>query len=142
MNNQASTPRIAAHVVLRQKGKIAFLLRSDTGWQDGNYCLPSGGVEDGETFRQAAIRETQEETGVRIKPEHLKHLLTDHSPDKGGWINVVFEAIEWEGDPHNAEPFMHSTLAWFNPKKLPENVVSFTRTYIECINDGSTYIET
>lgn len=59
-----SKPSIA--VIIRNEGKIAFIsqFRSTTG----KYYieLPAGLIEEGETEEMAAIRETEEETGVVV----------------------------------------------------------------------------
>ena len=56
-------------VLVRQKGKILAVLRENTDWMNGYYVMPGGHVEYGESFRQAAIRELAEETGLRITNE-------------------------------------------------------------------------
>ena len=38
------------------------------------WTLPAGGVKSGETARQAAVRETREETGVDISESDLRHV--------------------------------------------------------------------
>ena len=53
-------------VITDQEGRIA-LVHTPKG-----YFLPGGAIEPGETAEDAAIRETLEETGLRIKV--LKHL--------------------------------------------------------------------
>ena len=42
----------------------------------GNGCwrLPGGGVDQGESFKQAACREVQEELQVKIRPQQLKEI--------------------------------------------------------------------
>ena len=60
-------PGIAANVAVIQDGKILLTKREDFEV----WCLPSGGVEDGESLAEAAIRETKEETGVDVELTRL-----------------------------------------------------------------------
>lgn len=66
----------SVYVLLRKNGKVAFLKRANTGYKDGTFALPSGHVEAGESFRQAAVRETWEEVGVRVSPNELRQIYT------------------------------------------------------------------
>lgn len=142
MKYDIATPYTAVYIVFRRDNKIAFLLRSNTNWMNDHYGLPAGKVEKKEKFIAAAIREAQEETGIKLKPEDLKLILTGqrHHLDSD-WVDVVFEAKQWEGKLHNAEPHVHGELAWFNPDKLPRNMVDYVRFYIEQIQTGKNYAE-
>jgi 8-oxo-dGTP diphosphatase len=59
-------PAIAAAVIIKD-GQVLLVRRrvkeGELSWQ-----FPSGQVEPGETGEQAAIRETQEETGLTVRP--------------------------------------------------------------------------
>lgn len=59
------------------------------------YTLPGGGVEEGESFIEAAIRETMEETNV--KTEEISFLLEE---DFGEGICEWFLLKYIEGTPH------------------------------------------
>ena len=56
--------RIRAGVVLIEDNKVALIERHRAGLH--YYVFPGGGVDEGETVEQAAIRETMEELGVEI----------------------------------------------------------------------------
>ena len=131
-------------VLVRQKGKILAVLRENTDWMNGYYVMPGGHVEYGESFRQAAIRELAEETGLRITNEQLLHRLTlqeFNAENEDQRTNLSFEAIEWAGEPHNAEPDVHSEIAWLDPDNLPKNITPQFRLIVENIQQGNTYTE-
>jgi 8-oxo-dGTP diphosphatase len=138
-------PYIASYVILRKDGKIAFVLRSNTAWMNGYYGLPSGKVEQGEPFSKAALREAFEEAGVEISESNLSHVLTMHRKEAedidNTWVDVFFEAIQYEGEPYNAEPHVHDELAWLDPDNLPENIIPSVRAALDFIAAGERFAE-
>ena len=60
-------------VVTNADGKILLIRRTD----NGNWALPGGGVDIGESLPQAGIRETLEETGVNCEITGLSGVYTD-----------------------------------------------------------------
>ncbi|MFC4592403.1 NUDIX domain-containing protein [Sphaerisporangium corydalis] len=60
-------------VVTNDAGEILMIRRSD----NGNWAVPGGAVDPGESLAEAAIRETLEETGVRCEVTGLIGTYTD-----------------------------------------------------------------
>ena|SRR5437868_2163105 len=56
--------RIRAGIVLIEDNKVALIERHRAGMD--YYVFPGGGVEEGETPEQAAIREAVEELGIEV----------------------------------------------------------------------------
>ena len=56
--------RIRAGIVLIEDDKVSLIER----FRDGNhyFVFPGGGVDEGETPQEAAVREMEEETGLRV----------------------------------------------------------------------------
>lgn len=136
---------MAAYALLRKGRKVLFVYRSNTDWMNRYYGLPSGKVENNESASLCAVREAKEEVGVKIKEADLKPLLTMHRFDKDShvkeWVDVLFEATTWEGEPYNAEPAVHSKIEWLDIDDLPENVIGSVKAAIEAAEKGEIFIQ-
>lgn len=53
---------VSASVIVLNEQKEILLMKGRRGWE-----MPQGCVEEGETIRQAAVREVKEETGIDIE---------------------------------------------------------------------------
>ena len=136
----------ASYLILRRDGKILLLRRFNTGYEDGNYSVVAGHVDSGETFTETIIRESKEEAGIDIDPKNLKvvHVMHRDSGESDGLnerVDVFLEATEWDGDMENREPHKCDDLSWFDMADLPENIIPYIRSAVECIRDGVFYSE-
>lgn len=111
-----SAPPAAGCMVTEPNGTILLVKRSDTARDHaGKWAFPGGGVEDGETPYDAALREMQEECG--LPPDDLdigEAALLDKSP--GFWTYKL--QVSKQFDPQlNSE---HTESVWASPEGLPE----------------------
>ena len=60
-------------VVADREGSILLQRRSDSG----NWALPGGAMDIGETIAQSAIREVKEETGFDVRIERIVGIYSD-----------------------------------------------------------------
>lgn len=70
-------------------------------FRSGNWSIPGGAVDRGETPEKAAIRETLEEVGVRVKnvkPLNKSPHVTDFISIYGSWDNVPHGVGMWGHD--------------------------------------------
>jgi 8-oxo-dGTP pyrophosphatase MutT (NUDIX family) len=128
---------------LRKGNQVFLLRRAGTGFADGQLTLPSGHVEEGETFRQAMVREVKEEAGVDINPDHLRMAHVMHRVGtKHEYVDMFFECEMWEGVPHVSEPDKSDHAGWYDIQDLPNlKIVPFVRTALEKIEEFQVYSE-
>ena len=60
-------------VVVNEAGDVLMIRRSD----NGNWAVPGGAIDLGESMVQAAVRETREETGIECEITGLVGIYTD-----------------------------------------------------------------
>lgn len=142
LKNVASLRAATMLIVKNKEGKILLLKRSGTGWMDGQWGLPGGKVDHGETMKQAAVREAKEEIGIAIELDDLELALLGHNLSDGNyWMHAIFIVKKYKGKVVNAEPHMHSEIEWFDIDKLPEPTITTTVGYINKYLQGHNYAE-
>lgn len=107
-------------IVTNDVGQVLLIKRTD----NGNWSLPGGAMDLGETIRQAAIRETLEETGIQIEvtgisgiytdPGHVLHYTSNDEVRQE--FSVVFTARPLSGQPTASDE--SSRVEWISPDEL------------------------
>ena len=132
---------VTVHLLFIRDGQILLLRRYNTGYADGQYSVPAGHLDGGETVRAAAAREAREEVGVRIEPGELVFSSVMHRHEGDERVDFFVRVMAWTGEPVNAEPAKCDDLRWAALDDLPENLVPYVRRAIENERDGVTFEE-
>jgi len=90
------------------------------GFAQGKFNGFGGKVEVGETVERAAVRELEEETGIRVAEQDLQQAahLTFVFPFMPEWDQIVhvFLARRWAGDPAESAEMKP---AWHKAARIP-----------------------
>lgn len=111
-------PGLAVIVAIIDDGKVLLTKREDFEV----WCLPGGGVEDGESLAEAGIREAKEETGLDVE---LTRLVGVYSRMGGGMHDV--RAVLYTAKPVGGElmiqPGETTEVAYFPFDQLPDEML-------------------
>ncbi|WP_454860099.1 NUDIX hydrolase [Promicromonospora soli] len=110
-------PAIAAAIIVHDRKLLLVQRRVSKGslsWQ-----FPAGAIEQGETFEQAAARETAEETGLTV--EAVKVLGERVHPSTGRLMGyVACDVVSGEAYVADAEEL--ADIVWATPDKFTDYV--------------------
>jgi ADP-ribose pyrophosphatase YjhB (NUDIX family) len=126
-------PNIAAIVAIIHEEKILLTKREDFEV----WCLPGGGVEDGESVAEAAIREAKEETGLDVE---LTRLVGIYSRVGGMWndMHAVLFAAKPVGGGLKTQPGETIEVAYFSFDELPDEMLfGHKKRIIDAIHPAS-----
>jgi phosphatase NudJ len=128
-----------ALVVVRKGDR--FLLIQESKYGEPWY-LPGGRVEAGESFADAAVRETREEAGVPVRVTGV--IRVEHSPTKAGSrIRILFLAEPTDDTPPKSEPDDESLRAeWVALEELPNYTLrseEVAELFAHVANGGTVY---
>ena len=112
--------------VSNEEGKI-LLVKTWFGHQ--RWSLPGGGIEKGETARQAARRELEEETGIALEETALTEYA--HLPSDDNIFTAIVFTANVQGEPLPALS-RHRQMEiidrrWVHPHELPDDTSGIVR---------------
>jgi ADP-ribose pyrophosphatase len=96
-------PVIAVGAVVMRQNRI-LLIRRGKEPAMGEWAIPGGRVELGETMHEAAAREVMEETCVSIRPGELVYFFETILPDPDGRIQFHYAIFDFMAEYLAGEP--------------------------------------
>jgi len=113
--------------VIVERGRRLLLLRRSIEPRYGTWTFPAGYMEIDETAEEAAVREVEEEVGLKVKLRSLVGVYSRPAPESPGILVVVFQAQR----PRGPVKIGHEVLEarWFAPDDIPWDELSFQTTH-------------
>jgi len=129
------------HLFFFRGDQILLIRRFNTGYADGQYSVPAGHLDGGETVIAAARREALEEVGVRIDPQDIEFSSVMHRLNGDERVDFFLNIHKWTGEPVNAEPDKCDELRWVNVNDLPANTIPYIRQALHNHAQGTRFNE-
>ncbi|MGA8663896.1 MAG: NUDIX hydrolase [Thermoplasmata archaeon] len=103
MTRRYPSPSLAVDAVWIRRGRVLLVRRGNPPFR-GEWALPGGFVEIGETVEQAVLRELREETGLRGRVASLVGVWSDPKRDpRKHTVSVVFRIGGPDGPPRGGD---------------------------------------
>jgi 8-oxo-dGTP diphosphatase len=114
MTTETKKPDVSAAIIT--DGQRVLMVRRRVKEGELSWQFPAGGVEDGETAEQAAVRETLEETGLTV--EAVRYLGDRVHPKSGKFM--AYTACEVvSGTATVADDDELDQVAWVRHEEIP-----------------------
>lgn len=113
-------------IIVKHEDKVLLCKRSPKETYGGEWSIPVGGIKDGESPFDTAIREFNEETDIRLPKElDLVGFINKYKKDgstKKGMIYVYFHQADREYKPNllkAKDGHEHTECGFFSKDELP-----------------------
>lgn len=122
---------IVPHLILKKSDQILLTRRAETQkiWSGHWHCV-TGSIEKGESPKEAIIRETQEEIGIKLEEINLVTTIflieKDYfDPLKKFYALELFflSNLAEDQNPINMEPLKQDAMDWFHFNQLPTTMI-------------------
>lgn len=123
--SQDLTPAgVAVIIMANEEGEACFVITRRSARlkkHPGQWALPGGRLDAGETAIEAVLRETSEEVGLSLGPDQVMGVLDDY-PTRSGFL--ITPIVLWAGSHRimkpNEEEVAHAYLVPLNVLEVPE----------------------
>ncbi|MFC4560139.1 NUDIX hydrolase [Virgibacillus kekensis] len=114
----------AGVIITDNSNRILLIKRTD----DGNWCIPGGAMDMGESVEETARREVYEETGLSVGQLKLLNVYSGEQQhhiypngDEVYFVNVIFSSSLFQGNLRT-DGDESKEAAFFSLNNLPANI--------------------
>jgi 8-oxo-dGTP diphosphatase len=119
MAESRNAPRVGVACIVLRAGRI-LLIRRQRSHGAGSWSTPGGHLDFGETPEACAIRETEEETGVRVARAEFVAITNDlFLDDDKHYITLWMHAAGGDGEAALRDSGEVAEVGWFDLAALP-----------------------
>jgi 8-oxo-dGTP diphosphatase len=112
---------LAVDAIIIKDNRILLIRRAHPPFK-GEWALPGGFVEKGETLKEAVAREAKEETGLEVRPVNMIGVYDDPGRDPRGAVSAAYmcEVVSGEAGPSDES----LEARFFSITEIPEGLAA------------------
>lgn len=132
--------KVGVGVMILRDGKVLLGKRKGSHGE-GEYSFPGGHLEFGESIKDCAIREVEEESGIKIKNIKFQFFanLIKYTGKHYAHIGII---AEWKsGEPEVLEPDKCGGWNWYELNNLPNPLFEPCRLTFENYKNGNVFYD-
>ncbi|AYD01237.1 NUDIX domain-containing protein [Neorhizobium sp. NCHU2750] len=120
-------PGLGVGLVIRRADGKVLVCRRLKAPEAGYWNIVGGKVDMMERAEDAARREAEEETGLRIGKVRFVCHIEGILPDEGQhWLSLIYVTEDFDGEPVLTEPDKHADLMWIDINDPPSPLSLFS----------------
>lgn len=125
---------ISTGVAVVRDGKILMVRRAEGDFLGGSFELPGGGVDEGETITEGAIREVKEETGLTVSKIVTTFAGFDYSTDRKPHVRQINFIVEVNSGEVILDSKEHNDFIWVDAHNLKD--IKMSTNMRQCIESA------
>ncbi len=126
-------PGVGTGLAILRDGKL-LLYRRNNAPEAGHWNIVGGKVDAMEHSTDAAKREAEEESGLKIG--EIRFLCLSEQiieTERQHWVSIIYSTSDFTGDPRVMEPDKLPAYGWFALDALPSPLSRFSRAAVEAL---------
>jgi 8-oxo-dGTP diphosphatase len=133
-------PKVGIGIMILKNGKVLLGKRKGSHGA-GEYAFPGGHLEYMEFFKDCAVRETHEESGLEIENIRFQYLANIKKYAPKHYVHIGLTADWKSGEPKVLEPEKCEGWDWYDLKNLPNPMMEMSYLSIEYYKTGQNYLD-
>lgn len=126
-------PGVGSGLAVFNDGKLLLCKRLKAP-EAGHWSIVGGKVEHMEPAADAARREAEEESGLKIHSAQFLCLSEQRiEADRQHWISLIYVTDDFSGEPQLTEPDKLSEIGWYPLDNLPQPLSLFAQDAVKAL---------
>jgi len=131
-------PGVGSGLAVFIDGKLLLCKRLKAP-EAGHWSIVGGKVDHMEPAADAARREAEEESGLRIHSARFLCLSEQLiEADRQHWISLIYVTDDFSGEPQLTEPDKLSEIGWYPLDDLPQPLSLFAQDAVKALRAMAT----
>jgi len=131
-------PGVGSGLAVLNDGKLLLCKRLKAP-EAGHWNIVGGKVDHMEPSAEAARREAEEESGLKIHSSRFLCLSEQViAADRQHWVSVIYVTEDFSGEPQLTEPDKLSEIGWYPLDDLPQPLSLFAQDAVKALRALAT----